>query len=109
MSDKVNKLKSKKEVELSKAEKFYVDSNCGILSLEELCSDLGCEISYIEKYYNECVDKNSRSNTIDKLMIVNSKSGYAIMSKEASEKGESTRKRSQPPLSEHIHKIRKDR
>lgn len=95
-----------KTSELSKAEKFYIENNFQRLSIDELCGDLECTAEKIEKYYNECVDRAKSADTIDKLMIVNSKSGYAIMSKEASEKGEATRKRSVLPTANHIHKIR---
>ena len=111
MSEKVSKQKTVKnnEYELSKAEKFYVENNCKSLSLDQLCEDLKCWAESIEKYYNQCLENNKKADTIDKLMIVNSKGGYAIMSKEASEKGEATRKRTTPPLSEHIHRIRPQR
>lgn len=111
MSEKVSKSKTVKnnEYELSKAEKFYIENNCKSLSLDQLCEDLKCPSKSIEKYYNECIESHKKADTIDKLMIVNSKGGYAIMSKEASEKGEATRKRTKPPLSEHIHRIRPQR
>jgi hypothetical protein len=111
MSEKVSKQKTIKnnEYELSKVEKFSIENNCKSLSLDQLCDDLKCSAESIEKYYNECIEGQKRADTIDKLMIVNSKGGYAIMSKEASEKGEATRKRTSPPLSEHIHRIRPQR
>lgn len=103
---KQNKIKNS---ELSKAEKFYIESNCIELSLAEIQADLKSDSSTIENYYNDCLDRKKNENTIDKLMIVNSKSGYTVMSKEASEKGEATRKKSTPPLSNHIHRIRPDK
>jgi hypothetical protein len=93
--------------ELSKAEKFYVESNCKKISLEEICDDLECKEDVVSAFYNECLDDLKNKDTIDKLMIVNSKAGYAVMSKEASSKGESTKRPSNNKhLSEHIHKIR---
>jgi hypothetical protein len=93
--------------ELSKAEKFYIENNCKKLSLEEVCRDLECEEGLVSTFYNECLDSLKNKDTIDKLMIVNSKAGYAVMSKEASSKGESTRRKNiSSPVSEHIHKIR---
>lgn len=93
--------------ELSKVEKFYIENNINTMELSDICNDLGCDLSTASKYYDECIDRLKKADTIDKLMIVNSKAGYAVMSKEASSKGESTkRKNSNGQSSEHIHKIR---
>jgi hypothetical protein len=100
--------KSVKQSELSVAEKFYIEYNCKSLSLETMSENLECDEDRIKDFYNECVDKQNSSHTIDKLMAINSKRGYAIMTKEASEKGEATKGKSRSPLSNHIHKI-KDR
>jgi len=96
---------SKKE--LSKIEKFYIEKNCGNMDIEEICNDISCDKTVASKYYNECVDKAQKADTIDKMMVVDSKNGYTVMTKGASEKGEKTR-RSEPnkALSKHIHKIR---
>lgn len=93
--------------QLSKAEKFYIENNCNELTMQEICNDLECKEDIVSIYYNECLDNFKKKDTIDKMMNVNSKAGYAVMSKEASEKGETT-KRSDPnkSLSKHIHKIR---
>jgi hypothetical protein len=93
--------------ELSKAEKFYIDNNCKTLSLKEICNDLECTEDLAVSFYNECLDSLKNKDTIDKMMVVDSKNGYAVMTKGASEKSEKTR-RSEPSkaLSKHIHKIR---
>lgn len=97
--------KNKNVVELSKIEKFYIENNFKKFSIDELSEDLGRSPEHIEKFFNECVDNSQKSDTIDKLMIVNSKRGYAVMSKEASERGEATKTKSTVPA-DHIHKIR---
>lgn len=99
------KTASKKE--LSKVEKFYIEKNCGNMDIEDICSDLSCDKTIASKYYDECVDKAQKADTIDKMMIVDSKNGCTVMTKGASEKGDKTR-RSEPSkaLSKHIHKIR---
>lgn len=102
--------KSKKSLdELSVVEKFYIENHCSKLTLEAICTDLNREQESVEGYYNECLDKQKSGDTIDKLMIVNSKKGYAIMSREASERSETKKGSGKNPLSEHIHRIRKDR
>jgi hypothetical protein len=99
--------KAKKQThDLCIVEKFYIEHNCHKMTLESICEDLKCSPEYAEAYYKECLDKVKRPDTIDKLMMVNSKRGYAIMSKEASERGEATKKTATRPLSEHIHRIR---
>ena len=93
--------------QLSKVEKFYIEKNCGNMNIEEICNDISCDKTVASKYYEECVDKAQKTDTIDKMMIVDSKNGCTVMTKGASEKGEKTR-RSEPnkSLSKHIHKIR---
>ena len=93
--------------QLSKVEKFYIEKNCGNMNIEEICNDISCDKTVASKYYDECVDKAQKTDTIDKMMIVDSKNGCTVMTKGASEKGEKTR-RSEPNkvLSKHIHKIR---
>lgn len=91
---------------LSKVEKFYIEQNCRVSTLEAISKDMGCDQEIISPYYSECVDKIEKSNTIDKLMNVNTKSGFAVMTKEASEKGDATRKKKDQKKVEHIHKIR---
>lgn len=103
------KVSKSKTIELTKADKFYIDNKCDQLSLAEISSDLGYSESTVEGYYTQCLDKVKKADTIDKLMVVNSKNGYAVMTREASEKGESTRKKSTVPPANHIHKIRPER
>lgn len=91
---------------LSKVEKFYIEKNCGASTLESISKDIGCPEDVISTYYNECIDRIEKSNTIDKLMNVNSKSGFAVMTKQASEKGDATRKTKNQKSAEHIHRIR---
>jgi hypothetical protein len=100
---KTSKLKN---IQLTKADQFYVENKCGELSLEQMSNDLNYPSSVIESYYNQCLDKKKKADTIDKLMVVNSKNGYAVMTKEASEKGEENRRRSSQPPENHIHRIR---
>lgn len=102
--------RTKKEP-LDKVTKFYIQNHCKSLSVEQLCEDTAiADKSAVEAYYNECLDKIEKQNTIDKFMNVNTKQGYAVMTQEASEKGESGKKTKTTPKSNaHIHKIRADR
>jgi hypothetical protein len=102
--------KSKKTTDdLSVVEKFYIENHCSKLTLESICTDLNREQENVEAYYNECLDRQKSADTIDKLMIVNSKKGYAIMSREASERSETKKRSETNSLSEHIHRIRKNK
>lgn len=105
------KTKSRKivERELSVVEKFYIQHNCKTLDLETICKDINNYSLKVKAFLNECLENLDRSDTIDKLMNVNSKSGYAVMTKEASEKGDATKKRGKAPDTKHIHKIRPDK
>ena len=94
---------------LSKVEKFYIEQNCSNSTLEEISKDIGCSQNIASSYYTECLDKIEKADTIDKLMNVNTKSGFAVMTKEASEKGDATKTRKNQKAAEHIHKIRQDR
>ena len=94
---------------LSKVEKFYIEQNCSNSTLEEISKDIGCPQNIASSYYKECVDKAEKGDTIDKLMNVNTKSGFAVMTKEASEKGDATKTRKNQKAAEHIHKIRQDK
>lgn len=92
---------------LSKVERFYIEKNCSQMSLTDICNDIGCSETIASKHYSECVDKIKNANTIDKLMVIDSKNGYAVMTKEASEKGEATKPQRTVRLdTNHIHKIR---
>lgn len=92
---------------LSKAEKFYITNKCATCSLEEVSRDLECPESVVSAFYSECLDELKRKDTIDNLMIKDKKNGCTVMTKEASEKGENTRKsRSIRKDTNHIHKIR---
>jgi len=96
-----------KEPELSKAEKFYIEQNCRVLDLETICKDIENDSLKVKAFLHDCIEKSKKEDTIDKLMIVDSKNGYAVMTRGASEKGEKTRKREpNKSLSQHIHKIR---
>jgi hypothetical protein len=101
--------KKKKVDNLSVAEQFYIEEHCTKMSLETICEQLNCDSDRISDFYTAAVDKRNSMSTIDTLMTVNHKRGYAIMTKEASEKGDATKSGKAAPLSEHIHKIRKDR
>ena len=91
---------------LSKVEKFYIENNSD-LSVEEICKDIKKNEKLVSEYHSQCLEKTKQADTIDKLMVVDSKNGYAVMTKEASEKGEKTRtQRSSPRDKNHIHKIR---
>lgn len=98
--------KSNKLVPLSLIEKFYIENNCNALSLDTISEHLASNEDRVREFFAECVDKQNRMFTVDKLMTVNSKRGYAIMTKEASEKGESTKSAGRSPLSAHIHQIK---
>jgi len=92
---------------LSKAEKFYITNKCATSSLEEVSRDLECPESVISEFYTECLDNLKMRDTIDNLMIKDKKNGCTVMTKEASEKGEATRKsRTVRNDTNHIHKIR---
>lgn len=91
---------------LSKVEKFYIEENCINTTLESISKDMGYAEEIVSPYYTECLDKIKKSDTIDKLMNVNTKSGFAVMTREASEKGDATRKKKDQKAVEHIHKIR---
>lgn len=96
-----------KETELSKAEKFYIEQNCNTLDLETICKDIGNDSLQVKAFLHDCIEKSKKEDTIDKLMIVDSKNGYAVMTRGASEKGEKNRRREpNKALSQHIHKIR---
>lgn len=102
----MTKKKTVKRV-LSKVEKFYVEKNCSISSLTDLCNDIGCPESIVSKFYNECLDKLKKQDTIDKLMITDKKNGCKVMTKEASEKSDATKPQRTVRLdTNHIHKIR---
>ena len=91
---------------LSKVEKFYIEKNCSNHALSEICKDLGCAENVASSYYSECLANIKKADTIDKLMVVDSKNGYAVMTKEASEKGETTKPERTVRLdTSHIHKI----
>jgi hypothetical protein len=93
--------------QLSKAEKFYIENNCQSLNIEDICKDIECPVSIASEYYKNCLDKIKKADTIDKLMVVDKKNGYTVMTKGASEKSETTRKKgSNKSLTEHIHRIR---
>ena len=96
---------------LSKIEKFYIENNCRASTLEDLCKEIKKSKQLVEKYYKECVDKQQSEDkiTADKLMNVNSKQGYAIMSREASEFGEQNRTAREVKTPSHIHKIKPDK
>jgi hypothetical protein len=98
--------KSNKPAPLSVVEKFYIENNCKSLSLETISETLESNEDRVKEFYAECVDKQNSSFTVDKLMTINSKRGYAIMTKEASEKGEATKSAGRSPLSTHIHQIK---
>jgi hypothetical protein len=92
---------------LSKVEKFYIEKNCYNHTLTEICKDLGCAENIASSHYEECLANIKKADTIDKLMVVDSKNGYAVMTKEASEKGEKTKPERTVRLdTSHIHKIR---
>lgn len=92
---------------LSKVEKFYIEKNCSTSSLTDLCNDIGCPESIVSAFYNECLDRLKRQDTIDKLMISDKKNGCMVMTKEASEKGDATKPQRTVKLdTNHIHKIR---
>jgi len=95
--------------ELSKVHKFYIESKCSAMTLSDISSDLGLDESIVSSYYYECKNKASNDFTVDKLMNINSKRGYAVMSKEASEIGDASKKRATKRDTKHIHKIRADK
>ena len=95
--------------ELSKVQKFYIESKCSSMTLSDICSDLGLDKSVVSSYYDECKNKATNDFTVDKLMNINSKRGYAVMSKEASERGDASKKQATKTDPNHIHKIRADK
>ena len=95
--------------DLSKVQKFYVESKCSSMTLSDVSSDLGLDQSLVSSYYDECKTKAEKDFTVDKLMNINSKRGYAVMSQEASEKGDATKKAPAKRDTSHIHKIRPDK
>jgi len=107
MAAKKRTVSKTKEIELSKAEKFYIEQHCRTLDLETICKDINNHSVKVKAFLHECIEKSEKEDTIDKLMVVDSKNGYAVMTKGASEKGEKTRKREpSKSLTQHIHKIR---
>jgi hypothetical protein len=98
--------KKTKPAPLSVVEKFYIENHCKTLSLETISENLECSEDRVKDFYTESVDKQNSSFTVDKLMAINSKRGYAIMTKEASEKGEANKSAGRSPLSTHIHQIK---
>lgn len=97
-------------LELDKVTKFYIEKNCNELSLDQICADTQLDKNSIESYYHACLDNEKKNDTIDKLMSVNTKKGYAVMTKEASEKGEQNKQNpNRRNKTEHIHKIRADK
>lgn len=96
---------------LSKIEKFYIENTCSDKTVEDLCKEISKSKQLVQDYYQECLTKKQTESkmTADKLMNVNSKQGYAIMSKEASEFGEQNRTAREVKTPSHIHKIKPDK
>ena len=97
---------------LTKAEKFYIEQNCESADMEAVAKDLRRSPSVIQKYYDECLTSKQESDSISAgdLMVTNKQRGYTVMTREASEVGESNRKAKDNVLSGklkgHIHTIK---
>lgn len=102
-------VKAKATDGLSKVQKFYIESKHSSMTLSDVSSDLGLDKSVVSSYYDECKNKATNNFTVDKLMNINSKRGYAVMSQEASEKGDASKRQAKKTDTNHIHKIRADK
>lgn len=93
----------RKRKNLSKIEKFYIESKCSEMGLSEISSDLSLDPSCVKLYYEECkykIESTKKDN------------GFTVMTQDTSEKSDATLKKTKnvsTKISRHIHKIRKDK
>ena len=74
---------------LSKAEKHYIESFCGSADVQSLCKDLDRAKSIVNKYVDECKDKN-KTPLAEQFA---SSRGATVMTENASSMGDEFRKK----------------
>lgn len=98
---------SSEETVLSKTDLFYIEQNFSSMSIDDLAKDIGVSTDAIQERYDSFVaKKKADALRTDNLMKIDSKRGYTVMTREASEKNEAQRKRGSIGDNKHIHKIR---